>query len=266
MKKITALILVLTSVCLCALSVFADDEKFGDAWELYSSWEGEFPDYVCGVWLSDDGVSLTFAVLEGAEGDVAKTVILSAVEDESTVKFETSKFTLDELKVVKDELEVYIGKNIGIKSTYLDVKRNRIEVLVLAERVNDRTTQSIVATLKEKYGEKLSITYDGDMFKQTNLAVGAGSSDGDNARLESTRFLIIIACVVIVFLASGYMVVMTKRTQLMEWAAKRGFKTAETSVGTLPETETKKDEDISEHEVDDSESEEGKSEEKDEEK
>ncbi len=242
MKRILALLFALTFICLSAISVSADSAKFEDAWELYKSWNGDEPSEICGIWLTDDETaSLTFGIRDDTAGEALREMILESVENKESVNFVTQKYLKSELLEIKEKVNEYISKNIGIEATYLDEKRNRVEICVLAERVNDRTTQSIVKTIEEKYGDRVNITYEGDMFKQTILAVGNGGAGNGASKWGSTRFIILVICVIIVLLASGYMVIMTKRGQLIEWAEKHGFKSSEESKKNENITEAKKD-------------------------
>ena len=235
------IVVALVLSCLSAFSVNADDIKFKDGWELYKSWENEIPSDICGVWLTDgDPGSLTFGIRDDKSGEALKELILNSVEEKDSVRFEKQKYLKSELLLITDEVSIYISKNIGVESTYLDEKRNRVEISVLAERVNDRTTQSIVKTIEEKYGDRVHITYEGDMFRQTVLAVGKGDAGNGGSKWGTTRFLIILVCVIIVLLASGYMIIMAKRGQLIEWAEKRGLKTRDDNDDKLEDkTDTK---------------------------
>ena len=211
------------------MSAAADTEKFEDAWALYRSWNGELPSDICGVWLAEgDVAALTFGVRDDKNGEMLKEVILDSVENRDSVKFVTQKYLKSELLDIQKNVDIYIEKNIGIEGTYLDEMRNRVEISVLSERVNDRTTQSIVQTIEEKYGDAVHINYVGDMFKQSNLAVGNSGSGNGDSKWGSTRFIILVVCMTIVILASGYMVIMKKRGQLVDWAEKHGFKPNDT--------------------------------------
>ena len=242
MKRIITLLFALTLFCLSSVFVNADSAKYEDAWELYKSWNGKEPADICGIWLTDDEtVSFTFGIRDDKAGEALREMILESVENKESVNFVTQKYLKSELLEIKETVDEYISKNIGIEATYLDEKRNRVEICVLAERVNDRTTQSIVKTIEEKYGDRVNITYEGDMFKQTILAVGNGGAVNSASKWGSTRFIILVICVIIVLLASGYMVIMTKRGQLIEWADKHGFKSSADDKTVEDESEENED-------------------------
>lgn len=119
MKRILCAVLAVV----CLLVPVAAKEKYATAMDLYQSWEGEYPDYVCGVWSESGGGHLTIAVVDVD----AKAKILGQVEDVSTMTLILQKYSQKELLAIQDAMIPYMERG-WIWTTALDESNNRVVV------------------------------------------------------------------------------------------------------------------------------------------
>ena len=148
------MILMLTAVC------YAATGEYETAGDLYASWGENTPDYICGVWSTDGGMTnLTFAVQKNDAGEAGKAEILDLVNDDSTVTFVYQKYSRNYLAGVQEELLPYFEKNLGLVSSALDETDNEIDLGILEERRDDPETIAMLEELTEKYGDIFTVEY-----------------------------------------------------------------------------------------------------------
>lgn len=164
MKKLIAVILTLMLICTCSVTVFADEAKYNTAGDLFQYWElnDAYPDYVCGVWSTDGGVTnLAIAVQDTDEGNAGKQEILDLIEDDSTVTFEYREHSYNKLREVQNELFPYFEKNLGLVSTGIYVMSSNVVVGILEEKKDDPATVEMIEEIKSIYGDMIEIEYTG---------------------------------------------------------------------------------------------------------
>lgn len=142
MKRILCGILVI----LCLLVPVSAKEKFHTAMDLYQSWEGIYPEYVCGVWSTAGGGHLTIAVVDVD----AKAKILGQVEDVSTMTLVLREYSQAQLLAIQDAMMPYFEKG-WIWSTSLDETNNRV---VIGLNLDNRSPEmdAFVADMVVQYG------------------------------------------------------------------------------------------------------------------
>jgi cytochrome c biogenesis protein ResB len=142
MKKILCAILAI----LCLLIPVSAKEKFHTAMDLYQSWEGIYPDYVCGVWSTAGGGHLTIAVVD----EDAKAKILGQVEDVSTMTLILQEHSQAQLLAIQDAMMPYFKKG-WIWSTSLDERNNRV---VIGLNLDNRSPEmdAFVTDMAVQYG------------------------------------------------------------------------------------------------------------------
>ncbi len=143
---------------LLAPFAFADGE-FATAGELWQYWmaqqtdylENPYPEYVCGAWSVDGSMeNLCFAVTEGEAGDAGKAEILALVEDDTTVSFETRKYSYGELLNVRREIEAQFGDDNGMNGIGIDESENTVYITI--GEVNEQA-ENFMRGCFEKYGD-----------------------------------------------------------------------------------------------------------------
>ena len=160
MKKI----IVFLFAVLLSVGCFATDvQTYANAGELYQAWAENFPDYICGVWSTDGGMTnLTFSVLEGEIGEAGKQEILALVEDDSTVTFEYGTVSRNYLVQVQEELLPYFEKNIGLVSSGVYEMENRIGLGILQDKKDSPEIAEMLDELKAEYGDIFFVEYTAD--------------------------------------------------------------------------------------------------------
>lgn len=164
MKKLIAVILTLMLICLCSLTVFANEAKYNNALELYQYWElnDAYPDYVCGVWYADgDVANLVIAVKNTDEGNAGKQEILDLIEGDLSFTFEYREYSFNKLRAVQNELDSYFEKNVGLVSTGIDVTGNNVVVGISEESKDAPATVEMVKEIRSLYGDMIEIEYNG---------------------------------------------------------------------------------------------------------
>lgn len=160
MKKIITVLAALTLLFSCSAAVYAD-EQFDSAGDLFQYWEEtSYPDYICGVWSTDGGITnLTFAVQNNEAGNAGKQDILDLIADDSTVTFVYQEYSKNYLLKVQEELYPYFKKDLGLISLGIDESENRIILGILEEKGNDEATWKMVEEVQEKYGDIFIVNY-----------------------------------------------------------------------------------------------------------
>ena len=83
------------------------DGKYSTMGALYQAWGGDmgYPDYVCGVWSTDGGMSnMTVAVTKNDAGEKGKEEILSMLTNTDSVTFVYQVYRYSELLAVNEEI------------------------------------------------------------------------------------------------------------------------------------------------------------------
>lgn len=188
MKRIVCGILV----CLCLLIPVSAKEKFHTAMDLYQSWEGIYPDYVCGVWSTAGGGHLTIAVVDTD----AKAKILGQVEDVSTMTLILRKYSQAQLLAIQDAMMPYFKKG-WIWSTALDETNNRV---VIGLNLDNRSPEmdAFVTDMVAQYGTAVAF----EEGFPVELAVGdvenLYTSTDQPWWLVGVAFVFVIACLCVV--------------------------------------------------------------------
>ncbi len=129
--------------------------------DLFQEWAANgYPDYVSGVWSNDGSMNnLTFALVEGEDGERGKEEILERLGEGSTVQFVYQKYSRNYLANIQDELLPYFEKEIGLISSGLDEMENRITLGILEGMEENPETLAMLDELKEKYGDVFFVEY-----------------------------------------------------------------------------------------------------------
>lgn len=161
MKKaisFVSLLLVLLVFSLPALAAESDTDKKGiyqTAGDLLQAWEEGYPEYICGIWSTNGGSdSLTFGIMNNADGERGKQEILDLVIDDTTVSFEYQKYSRNHLLTIQKELDAYFDKGVGLFSTGLLESANCIEVGIDLENPTAEMKQ-FMEQFSDKYGEAI---------------------------------------------------------------------------------------------------------------
>ena len=104
MKKLTAVLLVLTLLFGFSLTAFAEEAKFEKMKDLNNYWaeNDAYPDWFCGVWTETGSLNnLVVAVLDTEEGERGKQEILDLIEDDSSVTFTYGEYSRNYLVSVQ---------------------------------------------------------------------------------------------------------------------------------------------------------------------
>lgn len=135
---------------------------FQTAGELWTYWSENqcVPDYITGIWSTDGGpTNLTFGIVAGEEGENAKQLLLSRIEDDSTVTFVTQTYPRNYLWAIMEDVNTYFDRGLGFMSAGPDEYDNIVYVEVHTDYENNPKSLAAVAELKEKYGGAISISF-----------------------------------------------------------------------------------------------------------
>lgn len=172
MKKLISITMTFILVCICSVTAFASEGEYDTAIELYRSWSENMPDYICGVWTTDGGKrNLTFGIQDNDAGNAGKQEILALIKDDSTATFVYQKYNRSYLLQIQNELYAYFQKDLGLLSSGLNEKENRIDLAIYDQKMNDEETKDMIAELTSKYGDAISIGYT-DQLNVDLLALG----------------------------------------------------------------------------------------------
>lgn len=154
------------------------DGKYATMGDLYQAWGGYegYPDYVCGVWSTDGGMSsLTVAVTDDNAGEKGKQEILSQLADPNTVTFTTQKYSYRELLAVMDDITAQMGGGSPIVSCGVHDMENKVHVSVLETAEN---AEKIARELAAKHGDKIAVELGSAIILDTASRQAAGSQVG----------------------------------------------------------------------------------------
>jgi len=134
--------------------------KYSSMGALYQAWGGYegYPDYICGVWSTDGGMTnMTVAVTKDEAGEKGKAEILSLLENPNTVTFTTQMYSYQELNAVNEEIvaQMFAG-GLPINACGIHEMENvvRIDLLETAENA-----QQLAQKLIDQYGNKVQVTF-----------------------------------------------------------------------------------------------------------
>ncbi|MBQ4557102.1 MAG: hypothetical protein IJA60_05600 [Clostridia bacterium] len=220
MKKIIIVLMIM----LFAISCFAQEEPtYSTANDLYQSWQGEYPSYVCGVWSTDGSMeNLTFAVLDNEDGEAGKQEILNMIENDATVTIVYQKISRNELAKVQEELLPYFEKQIGLVWSALDEMENEIDLGILEDRQNDPETIAMIEELKNKYGDIFEIEY--SKSPVTTLEIGF-TDENLVMESQSNSWYYLVFSVLLLAIAAVFVL----------FAKKNGLLVKQTNAGNLTE-------------------------------
>lgn len=139
------------------------DGKYATMGDLYQAWGGYvgYPDYVCGVWSTDGGMtSMTVAVTDDEAGEEGRQEILSMLVNPNTVTFTTQKYSYRELQQVMDEITAQMGGDSPIIACGVYEMENAVHVTVNKDHQDAEDT---MARLTAQYGD-LVVVEDGELL------------------------------------------------------------------------------------------------------
>ena len=139
------------------------DGKYATMGDLYQGWGGYegYPDYVCGVWSTDGGMtSMTVAVTDDEAGEKGKQEILSLLASPETVTFTTRKYSYRALQQVMDEITAQMGGDSPIIACGVYEMENAVHVTVNKDHQDAEDT---MARLTAQYGD-LVVVEDGELL------------------------------------------------------------------------------------------------------
>lgn len=222
MKKLITAIIAVLIACTFSITAFADGE-YATAGDLYQDWAAtyppdytpSYPDYVCGVWSTDGGMTnLTIAVQDNEAGEAGKQEILDLIADDSTVTFVYQKYSKNYLLSIQKEIDLYFENDLGMVFTGVNEYDNRVDIGILEERKNDPDTKKMIDELTEKYGDAVFIecTYAVASIEDT-VADFSTISDA-NDEVNNKHIIVVLCAVGSVFIAVASVVVVRKRSAL----------------------------------------------------
>lgn len=142
------------------------DGKYATMGDLYQAWGGYagYPDYVCGVWSTDGGMTrMTVAVTDDEAGEKGRQEILAMLANPETVVFTTQKYSYRELQKVMDEITVQMGGDSPIVACGVYEMENKVHVTVNREH---EAAGGALSALTAQYGD-LILVEEGEMIYDT---------------------------------------------------------------------------------------------------
>ena len=207
MKKIITMFFAVLIICACSIVVSASEEgKYNTAGDLYEAWCDNLPDYICGVWSEDGGTTnLTFGIQNNEIGRAGKEEMLRLVKNDSTLTFVYQEFSRNYLLQIQREIDKYLSEDIGLISTALNDRYNRIDLGVLKEKENDEETQRAIKEITDKYGIAVNLIYDDYAYIVTT---------GLNEKLKTLYFMFFAVCLVAV--GSVFLMLQRRKAMLLQ--------------------------------------------------
>lgn len=146
------------------------DGKYSSMGALYQAWGGYegYPDYVCGVWSTDGGLTnMTVAVTKDETGEQGKGEILSLLKNTDTVTFTYQSYTYGELREVNDAIvDRMMAGGSPIVSCGIYEMENKVHISVLETAENAET---VAQELLEQYGDKVIVELGSEIILDTTL-------------------------------------------------------------------------------------------------
>ena len=137
--------------------------EFKNMNELFQYWENNntYPDYVCGIWSTDGTLS---RLTVGVNDKNAENVILSLIENDSSVAFVYQKYSKNYLLSVIDEMncrfsEIEYAEKTGFVSMGLNEYDNRVDIAFKIDFEENSDTLALVAELTECFGDAVNVDY-----------------------------------------------------------------------------------------------------------
>lgn len=125
---------------------------YPDAYALYQSWEGDYPDGVSGVWSeTGDTDHLVFGIAAGADAEQVKAMILEQIENQESVSFVDQNYSNDMLYGIMDSI-AESPKVEGMYAWGLDQEQNCVSIGVDLENPSPEL-QAFMDEYTEKYGD-----------------------------------------------------------------------------------------------------------------
>jgi len=200
MKQIRFILLTALLVSLCSTGTLA--AEFPGAYELYEHWyslrpdpqDSPYPDYVCGVWTTDNCATLTIAVTKDKAGETGKAEILELIENDSTVQFTYQTYSHAELFAIQWELTEFLGNETGAMSIGVAEMENVVDIGIDMENPG---SEAFMQKCFETYGTRVrfedmsGMTLSYSTAENFGLIQPAGGSDigGKVANRRSTGTL-----------------------------------------------------------------------------
>ena len=148
-------------------SVVGKYTTMGDLYQAWGGYEG-YPDYICGVWSTDGGMSnMTVAVTKDEAGERGKEEILSLLESPDSVTFTYQSYSYLELQEVNEAIvERMIAGDNAIVACGIYEMENKVHVSVLETAEDaEETAQELVKT----YGDKVTVEFGAMLFDTTTM-------------------------------------------------------------------------------------------------
>jgi len=158
MKQMRLILLIALLALLCSTGALA--AEFPGAYELYEHWcslrpdpqDSPYPDYICGVWTTDNGVTLTIAVTKDEAGEAGKAEILEQIEDDSTVQFTYQTYSHAELFAIQWELTEFLGNETGAMTIGVAEMENVVDIGIDMENPG---SEAFMRECFETYGSRV---------------------------------------------------------------------------------------------------------------
>ena len=151
-KRLLILGLILSACLLFPTIVLADDESgtppFLNGSELYQSWEGEYPEYITGVYSLDGTMDhLAFMILATEDQEAIKELILSQVRDKDSITFvEGSDIPRGKLLEYEQSLAAYMGEETGVYAIHYKEMEGKLEILIMPSAEKAEEFRNMVST------------------------------------------------------------------------------------------------------------------------
>lgn len=148
-------------------SVVGKYTTMGDLYQAWGGYEG-YPDYICGVWSTDGGMSnMTVAVTKDEAGERGKEEIISLLESPDSVTFTYQSYSYLELQEVNEAIvERMIAGDNAIVACGIYEMENKVHVSVLETAEDaEETAQELVKT----YGDKVTVELGAMLFDTTTM-------------------------------------------------------------------------------------------------
>lgn len=204
MKRILTMLLCLCFFFPLSHSARAEGtlQNAGDLYEMWMNAEG-VPDYISGVWSTDgSSENLTFALVEGEEGEAGKQEILDLVIDDSTVTFATQTYSRNYLYAIMEDVNTYFEKDLGFTCAGPNEYENRVDIEIHVGHQENPDTLAAVEELQEKYGGAVHITFTDTVFS-TTVEIVTEAQEGPMLVMANPQYqrfpldLMLIGCAVL---------------------------------------------------------------------
>ena len=152
-RKRSLLLGLILSACLLAPTIaLADGDSgeppFQNGFELYQSWEEEYPEYITGVYSVDGTMDhLVFMILATEDQEAIKERILSQVRDKDSITFvEGSDIPRGKLLEYQQSLTAYMGEETGVYAISYNEMEGRLDIQILSSAKKAEEFRNMVTT------------------------------------------------------------------------------------------------------------------------